>query len=119
MDPRDPRAPGLGGVRGRPETPRLTDAIVGYRAWRVDAYGNLCALTEHYAWSTRVATAACRYSEYHRPPIRASADCGCGLYARFDPAHLAEYDDPDVANAMMPVVMGAVPAPTRTPASSP
>jgi hypothetical protein len=96
--------------RKRRETPRLTDAIVGYRAWRVDAYGNLCALTEEWAWPTGVATAACWY-EAHQAPVRDANVCGCGLYARFNPAYLAEYDDADVTagfGAMMPVVMGAV-----------
>jgi hypothetical protein len=96
--------------RKRRETPRLTDAIVGYRAWRVDAYGDLCALTEEWAWPTGVATAACWY-EAHQAPVRDANVCGCGLYARFNPAYLAEYDDADVTagfGAMMPVVMGAV-----------
>ena len=68
--------------------PDFIEAVIGYRAWRVDREARLCAWTGRTAWTSGVNRARC----FAVPlgglrPRRHSApdpDCMCGLYALND-----------------------------------
>lgn len=64
--------------------PDFTEAVLGYRAWRVGEDGTLCPWTfTALAWEPGVNTAVCSRNGSHAPPV---ADCMCGLYALTDPS---------------------------------
>lgn len=73
--------------------PDLVDAVVGYRAWRLEEDGALVPWTlgAAGAWAPGTNTAACHYARWtgrpagrpHAPP---GPQCMCGLYALHDPS---------------------------------
>lgn len=114
----------------KPEpTPLFTDCIVGYRAWTVDAYGDLRPVTKTgHPWQPGVNTATCARGEGGsaigrlfistwadlQPPAPADHQaphehCGCGLYARFSPAVSDGNGSTDPKGAS-PVLLGSIAA---------
>jgi glycine cleavage system H lipoate-binding protein len=64
--------------------PDFLQAVVGYRAWHVEADGRLRPWTfTALAWERGANEAVCARDVRHQPPV---ADCMCGLYALTDPA---------------------------------
>lgn len=82
--------------------PDLTEALVGFRAWRVDGHGFLAPWSLHGAgaWVPGTNVAACHMHRFdpsragarHRPP---AAHCMCGIYAlaRFGDRRLHGHGD--------------------------
>src|SRR4051812_50174202 len=66
-----------------PDAPDFVEAVVGYRAWHIEADGLLRPWTfTALPWQPGVNRAVCARDVRHQPPV---ADCMCGLYALTDP----------------------------------
>src|SRR3954451_15013960 len=64
--------------------PDFVEAVVGYRAWHIEADGLLRPWTfTALPWQPGANRAVCARDVRHMPPV---ADCMCGLYALTDPA---------------------------------
>jgi len=64
--------------------PDFLQAVVGYRAWRVEEDGLLRAWTfTDLSWEPGVNRAVCARDARHAAPV---SDCMCGLYALSDPS---------------------------------
>src|SRR4051794_32640995 len=87
--------------------PVRTVPLLAYRAFRADAYARLRARNYFYAWDRGVNRARCVPWSDHRAPVR---DCNCGFHARFDSAHVPEFDDypREEKHAGFVYVLGAV-----------
>lgn len=105
--------------------PVFSEAVVGFRVWKIDAFGRLRPQSiDHAPWQPGVNTAVCRrveheatyYSLYElqpapAPAVRHSAphhECACGLYARFGHEALMDYTLPSMDEMLMPLVAGSV-----------
>jgi glycine cleavage system H protein len=65
------------------DAPDFVEAVVGYRAWHVEADGLLRPWTfTALPWQPGANRAVCARDVRHAPPV---ADCMCGLYALTDP----------------------------------
>jgi len=62
----------------------LTERVLGYRAWRLDA-GGLRSVTGRVRWSRRTLVADCPRGGGHGEHAAPVADCRCGIYALHEP----------------------------------
>jgi hypothetical protein len=59
-------------------TPDLAEAIVGWRAWKLDTRGSLVSLSRHDVWPVgQPLVARCDRARHEAP----SQECTCGIYA--------------------------------------
>lgn len=109
------------------EVPVFSECLIGYRVWRIDAFGRLRPQSvDQRPWQPGENEAACDAEHqrkasslyygidpYERPKGPAhrapGVRCACGLYARFDVKDVPEFGY-DIDKLATPLVVGAVAA---------
>ena len=76
--------------------PDVTVALVGFRQWRLED-GAFTSVYDGAGWRDGCLTARC--DRGHRPEEVPAKDCGCGVYAYYDPC-------PRTASAATPDLIG-------------